>query len=93
MTRKPLVHQLLNSSEIIFLKEINTSIYNFSKLPHRLKKLGLVLQLRIFKFTPQKFPQAGKVGENFEDAQFFHIHTDPKKTFSKILNLTPLKVL
>ena len=37
-------------------------------------------------------PQEGKVGENFEDAQFFHIHTDPKKTFSKILNLTPLKV-
>ena len=98
MTRKPLVHQHLNSvSEIIFLKEINTSIYNFSQLPHRLNKLGLMLQLRILKFTTQKCPQEGKVGETFEKAHFFHIHTDPKKTifkktFSKIFQ-KHLKVL
>ena len=88
MTRKLPVHQHQNSiSEIICFKEINTSIYNFSQLPHRLNKLGLMLQLRILKFTAQKCPQEGKVGETFEKAHFFHIHTDPKKNIFKNLKL------
>ena len=93
MTRKPPVHQHQNSiSEIICFKEINTSIYNFSQLPHRLNKLGLMLQLRILKFTAKKCPQEGKVGETFEEAHFFHIHTIQKNIF-KNLKLAPLKVL
>ena len=90
-------HQSTNTriqyQKSFFLKEINTFIYNFSQLPHRLKKSGLVLQLRILKFTAQKCPyKRAKWGSYFVILRR-HMLTYTTKTKKKLRSKKTIYIL